>query len=75
MSRHRPVTRFYESTRGELLSRHYQYDFVLLRGLLESAGFREVLRCLYQQERTSDLLSLDRMPEKSLFVEAGRSVP
>jgi hypothetical protein len=73
--RQRPVTRFYESPRSELFSRHYQYDFVLLRGLLESAGFREVLRCLYRQGRTPDLLSLDRMSEKSLFVEARRPVP
>jgi hypothetical protein len=64
VSRQRPVTRFYESPRTELFNHHYQYDLVLLRGLLESAGFREVLRCLYQQGWTPDLLSLDRMSKK-----------
>jgi SAM-dependent methyltransferase len=64
---------FYESPRSQLFTRHYQYDFVLLRGLLESAGFREVRRCAYQQGRTPDLVCLDRMPEESLFVEARRS--
>jgi SAM-dependent methyltransferase len=63
---------FYESPRSELFSRRYQYDFLLLRGLLESTGFRDVRRCAYQKGRTPDLDCLDRMPEESLFVEARR---
>ena len=64
---------FYESPRSELFSRRYQYDFLLLRDLLESAGFRDVRRCAYQKGRTPDIDCLDRMPEESLFVEARRS--
>jgi len=60
-------------SRSQLFTRHYQYDFVLLRGLLESAGSRDVRRCAYQQGCTPDLVCLDRMPEESLFVEARRS--
>jgi SAM-dependent methyltransferase len=63
---------FYESPRSELFSRRYQYDFLLLRELLESTGFRDIRRCAYQKGRTPDLGCLDRMPEESLFVEARR---
>jgi SAM-dependent methyltransferase len=63
---------FYESPRSELFSRRYQYDFLLLRDLLESMGFRDVRRCSYQKGRTPDLGCLDRMPEESLFIEARR---
>src|SRR5215472_3122285 len=63
---------FYESPRSELFSRRYQYDFFLLRDLLESTGFRDVRRCAYQKGRTPDLGCLDRMPEESLFAEAQR---
>ena len=63
---------FYESPRSELFSCRYQYDFLLLRDLLESTGFRDVGRCAYQEGRTPDLGCLDRMPEESLFVEARR---
>jgi SAM-dependent methyltransferase len=63
---------FYDSPRSELFSRRYQYDFLLLRDLLESTGFRDVRRCAYQKGRTPDLGCLDRMPEESLFVEARR---
>ncbi len=62
---------FYPSAaRSELSTRHYQYDFVLLRGLLESAGFGKVRRCRRGQGDTPDLDKLDRLSEETLFVEA-----
>lgn len=63
---------FFESPRSELFCRRYQYDVLLPHDLLESAGFRDACRRAYQKGRTPDLCCLDRMPEESRFVEAGR---
>jgi SAM-dependent methyltransferase len=40
---------FYESPRSELFSRRYQYEFLLLRDVLEVTGFRDVRRCAHQE--------------------------
>lgn len=62
---------FYPSaSRSELSTRHYQYDFVLLSKLLESAGFTNVRRCECKQGVTPDIDKLDRLAHESLFVEA-----
>jgi SAM-dependent methyltransferase len=62
---------FYSSeVRGQLSTRHYQYDFVLLRDLLASVGFRDVRRCAFRVGQVPDLDALDRMPSESLYVEA-----
>ena len=64
---------FYPSaSRSELSTRHYQYDFVLLSKLLESAGFDAVRRCDYRLGRTPDLDQLDRLSHETLFVEADK---
>jgi predicted SAM-dependent methyltransferase len=47
--------------------------FFYNRDLLGSAGLRDVRRCAYQKGSTPDLSCLDRMPEESLFVEAGQA--
>jgi len=62
---------FYPSAaRHWLSSRHYQYDFELLRRMLETAGFRSIRRCSFRQGRTPDLEQLDNLPAETLFVEA-----
>jgi predicted SAM-dependent methyltransferase len=64
---------FYPSAlRSELSIRHYQYDFVLLKRLLESAGFNHVRRCSCHQGDTPDIDSLDRLSSETLFVEANK---
>jgi SAM-dependent methyltransferase len=67
---------FYPSgSRSELSTRHYQYDFVLLKQLLENAGFTNVRRCICYQGDTPDLDKLDRLSYETLFVEANKRVP
>jgi len=62
---------FYPSaSRSELSTRRYQYDFTLLKKLLESVGFDRVRRCKYQQGDTPDVEQLDRLPGETLFLEA-----
>ena len=61
---------FYSKPRGELFSRHYQYDFSLLKALLEETGFVDVTRRSFREGETPDLERLDRFQEQSLFVEA-----
>jgi predicted SAM-dependent methyltransferase len=58
--------------RGDLYRRAYQYDFVLLKALMEEAGVRNVRRCNFREGRVPDLERLDRMPEESLFAEGER---
>jgi predicted SAM-dependent methyltransferase len=66
---------FYPSaSRNELCTRHYQYDFVLLIQLLESAGFVNVRRCECRQGKTPDIEMLDRLPKETLFVEAEKQL-
>ena len=57
-------------SRSELSVRHYQYDFILLKELLESVGFIEVRRCSCHQGDTPDIDKLDRLSSETLFVEA-----
>jgi SAM-dependent methyltransferase len=61
---------FYPSpVRSELSSRHYQYDFVMLKDLLERTGFTRVRRCTVNAGTLPDLDKLDRLSEESLYVE------
>ena len=55
--------------RGDLYRRAYQYDFVLLKALMEEAGVRNVRRCNFREGRVPDLDRLDRMPEETLLAE------
>jgi|SRR5579875_280577 len=62
---------FYPSVpRGELSTRRYQYDFVLLRNLLLATGFEAPRRCAFATGTVPDLSQLDRLPEETLYVEA-----
>ncbi|HKD68947.1 MAG TPA: methyltransferase domain-containing protein [Candidatus Binataceae bacterium] len=64
---------FYPSEpRNQLSWRHYQYDFELMRQMLEGAGYDKVRRCAYRQGRTPDLELLDNRPHETLFVEADK---
>lgn len=64
---------FYPSAlRSVMSTRHYQYDFALLKRLLNDAGFEDVRRCEYRQGVTPDLELLDRLPQESLYVEADK---
>lgn len=64
---------FYPSvSRSAMSTRHYQYDFALLKELLNDAGFDDVRHCEYRQGATPDLELLDRLPEESLYVEANK---
>lgn len=54
-------------------ARHkYMYDFDMLKDLVEKAGFRDVVRCGFQEGRTPDLPILDNRAEESVFIEALR---
>jgi predicted SAM-dependent methyltransferase len=65
---------FYPSaSRSGLTTRHYQYDFVLLKQLLESAGFNHVRRCSQYAGETPDIDKLDRLSGETLFVEAKKA--
>lgn len=62
---------FYSSSaRNELSTRHYQYDCVMLRNLLEGEGYAHVRRCAPRDGLTPDLDRLDRLSNETLFVEA-----
>jgi SAM-dependent methyltransferase len=63
---------FYSVPRGDLFTRRYQYDYSLLRALLNETGFVDICRCSFREGKTPDLEGLDRLPEQSLFVEAQR---
>ena len=58
--------------RSKLSRRCYQYDFVLLKGLMEEAGVRNVRRCKFREGRVPDLDRLDRLSRETLFVEGER---
>jgi predicted SAM-dependent methyltransferase len=58
--------------RSNLSRRCYQYDFVLLKDLMEEAGVRNVRRCKFGQGRVPDLDRLDRLSRETLFVEGER---
>ncbi len=62
---------FYSSTpRHSLSSRRYQYDFEMLRMMLQAAGYDNIRRCRFGVGRTPDLDRLDNRPDQTLFVEA-----
>jgi SAM-dependent methyltransferase len=58
--------------RSNLSRRCYQYDFVLLKGLMEEAGVTNVRRCKFREGRVPDLEGLDRLSRETLFVEGER---
>jgi predicted SAM-dependent methyltransferase len=58
--------------RSNLSTRCYQYDFVLLKDLMEEAGVRNVKRCKSGEGAVPDLDRLDRMLQETLFVEGQR---
>ncbi|MBU1645430.1 MAG: methyltransferase domain-containing protein [Gammaproteobacteria bacterium] len=61
---------FVEDMESHYARHKYMYDFAMLKALLESIGFREVVRCGYREGLTPDLEILDNRPEETLFVEA-----
>jgi predicted SAM-dependent methyltransferase len=62
---------FFSESRGGALNCHrYMYDFDLLRGLLESAGFIDVEHCSYRIGKVPDIEQLDNRPEETLYIEA-----
>ena len=64
---------FYSSAPRSKLSRScYQYDFTLLKALLDEAGVRNVRRCQFREGTVPDLDQLDRLVGESLFVEGDR---
>ncbi len=58
--------------RSNLSRRRYQYDFTLLKDLMDEAGVRNVRRCKFGEGRVPDLDRLDRMSDETLFVEGER---
>jgi SAM-dependent methyltransferase len=58
--------------RSDLNTRRYQYDFTLLKDLMEEAGVRNVRRCKFGEGRLPDLDQLDRLFNETLFVEGER---
>ena len=58
--------------RSELNKRCYQYDFALLKDLMDEAGVRNVRRCRSGEGTVPDLDRLDRMIAETLFVEGER---
>lgn len=63
---------FVEDMESHYARHKYMYDFAMLKALLESVGFHDVVRCGYRQGLTPDLEVLDNRPEETLFVEAKR---
>lgn len=61
-----------KEARSNLSRRCYQYDFVLLKGLMEEAGVRNVRRCKFREGRVPDLDRLDRLSHETLYVEGER---
>lgn len=62
---------FFVDDLSSFLARHkYMYDFELLKVALETAGFKNIRRCRYQEGTTPDIKLLDNRPEETLFVEA-----
>jgi predicted SAM-dependent methyltransferase len=58
--------------RSNLSRRYYQYDFALLKSLMDEAGVRNVRRCKFREGKVPDLDQLDRLASESLFVEGDR---
>jgi len=61
---------FTASHAGVFDAHRYMYDFDLLRELLESVGFRNVVRYSFQEGLVPDLETLDNRPEETLYTEA-----
>jgi len=61
-----------EAPRSNLSRRCYQYDFVLLKELMDEAGVRNVRRRKFREGVVPDLDQLDRLPEETLFAEGER---
>lgn len=61
-----------KEARSTLSRRCYQYDFILLKSLMEEAGVRNIRRCKFREGRVPDLDRLDRLSHETLFVEGER---
>lgn len=62
---------FFVDDTGNEFSRHkYMYDYAMFSDLLESVGFVDINRCVYQEGELPDRQRLDNRPTDSLFVEA-----
>jgi len=61
-----------KAPRSNLSRRYYQYDFTLLKNLMDEAGLRNVRRCKFHEGKVPDLDQLDRLVNESLFVEGDR---
>jgi SAM-dependent methyltransferase len=59
---------------GHFAQHRYLYDFDMLQGLLERAGFVQIVRCSCCEGTTPDLDTLDVRPEETLYVEARKSI-
>jgi predicted SAM-dependent methyltransferase len=61
---------FVEDMESHYARHKYMYDFDMLTAVLESVGFRDIVRRAYREGLTPDLEVLDNRPEETLFVEA-----
>ena len=61
-----------KAPRSNLSRRCYQYDFTLLKDLMDEAGVRNVRRCRFREGTVPELDLLDRLSGESLFVEGER---
>jgi SAM-dependent methyltransferase len=61
-----------KAPRSNLSRRYYQYDFTLLKNLMDEAGLRNVRRFKFHEGKVPDLDQLDRLVNESLFVEGER---
>ena len=55
---------------GHFAQHRYLYDFAMLHGLLEQAGFTDIERRSFREGAVPDLDVLDVRPEETLYVEA-----
>ncbi|OLE23358.1 MAG: hypothetical protein AUI36_33480 [Cyanobacteria bacterium 13_1_40CM_2_61_4] len=62
---------FFSQARAGQLNRHqYMYDFSLLGGALQVAGFVNITRCTFRKGHVPDVEVLDNRPHETLYVEA-----
>lgn len=60
---------FSTSTDGQLGRHYYLYDAEMLAALLGKVGFKDIVRCGYQEGQTPDLDKLDNRPDETLYME------
>lgn len=61
---------FYTSEDCDFSAHKYNYTFDTLKNKLEKIGFKNVIKCNYQEGECPDIGYLDVYPDHSLYVEA-----